>query len=209
MNASNHRKRLFAAGATAAIVLGAASTAAIAAATGGPSGSAHLGGADSEAGCRVPPLAGATVDVELSDMGAMMGGPHGGGPMMNDSQWWQHMPMRGMMRLAVDRLNVRSGTVSLRAFNVGAWRHEVVVLPLRAGKDAGERPIGTDGKVSETGSLGEASRTCGPGEGHPMGIAPGKAGWITMNLKPGRYELICNLPGHYAAGMYAELDVTR
>ena len=40
------------------------------------------------------------------------------------------------------------------------------------------------------------------------GIAPGAAGWVTLHLDPGRYELICNLPGHYAAGMYAELDVT-
>jgi len=31
---------------------------------------------------------------------------------------------------------------------------------------------------------------------------------VTMVLKPGRYEVLCNLPGHYAAGMYAELDVT-
>jgi len=27
-------------------------------------------------------------------------------------------------------------------------------------------------------------------------------------LAAGRYELLCNLPGHYAAGMYTELDVT-
>jgi hypothetical protein len=31
--------------------------------------------------------------------------------------------------------------------------------------------------------------------------------WVTLHLAPGRYELICNLPGHYAAGMFAELDV--
>ncbi len=38
------------------------------------------------------------------------------------------------------------------------------------------------------------------------GIAVGAAGWVT--LEPGRYELVCNLPGHYAAGMYNELDVS-
>ena len=27
-----------------------------------------------------------------------------------------------------------------------------------------------------------------------------------MNLPPGRYELLCNIAGHYGAGMYAELD---
>ena len=30
---------------------------------------------------------------------------------------------------------------------------------------------------------------------------------MTLALKPGRYELVCNLPGHYAAGMHGELDV--
>jgi uncharacterized cupredoxin-like copper-binding protein len=61
--------------------------------------------------------------------------------------------------------------------------------------------------VSEAGSLGEASRTCGAGAGE--GIASGAAGWTTVTLRPGRYELLGNVPGHYAAGMYAELDVTR
>jgi uncharacterized cupredoxin-like copper-binding protein len=33
-------------------------------------------------------------------------------------------------------------------------------------------------------------------------------GWTTITLPPGRYELICNIAGHYGAGMYTELDVT-
>jgi uncharacterized cupredoxin-like copper-binding protein len=32
-------------------------------------------------------------------------------------------------------------------------------------------------------------------------------GWVTLALERGRYELVCNMPGHYAAGMHAELDV--
>lgn len=31
--------------------------------------------------------------------------------------------------------------------------------------------------------------------------------WTTVTLAPGRYELVCSLPGHYGAGMYSELDV--
>jgi uncharacterized cupredoxin-like copper-binding protein len=31
---------------------------------------------------------------------------------------------------------------------------------------------------------------------------------VTLTLGPGSYELVCNLPGHYAAGMHAELDVS-
>jgi uncharacterized cupredoxin-like copper-binding protein len=72
--------------------------------------------------------------------------------------------------------------------------------------------IGPDGKVDEDGSLGEASRTCGPDKGDEqtdnIGIAPGATSWTTLNLPPGRYEVICNIAGHYGAGMYAELDMT-
>ena len=71
---------------------------------------------------------------------------------------------------------------------------------------------GPDGKVDEAGSLGEASRTCGADRGDEQssdyGIAPGTSGWTTLTLPPGRYELICNIAGHYGAGMYAVLDVT-
>jgi uncharacterized cupredoxin-like copper-binding protein len=31
---------------------------------------------------------------------------------------------------------------------------------------------------------------------------------LTLDLKPGRYLLLCNLASHYQSGMYAELTVT-
>jgi uncharacterized cupredoxin-like copper-binding protein len=34
------------------------------------------------------------------------------------------------------------------------------------------------------------------------GLAPGSTGWVTLTLKPGRYELVCDEPWHYAAGMF-------
>ena len=80
------------------------------------------------------------------------------------------------------------------------------MLPLASGASVGTRAVGADNRVSEDGSLGEASNDCGAGTGE--GIAPGHVSWVTITLKPGRYELLCNLPGHYAAGMYAELDAT-
>ncbi len=47
--------------------------------------------------------------------------------------------------------------------------------------------------------------SCGEGPGD--GIAPGAESWVTLHLARGRYELICNLPFHYAMGMFTELDV--
>ena len=52
----------------------------------------------------------------------------------------------------------------------------------------------------------EVSASCGADAGE--GITSGSAGWTTLTLPPGRYELVCNLPNHYAAGMYQELTVT-
>lgn len=134
----------------------------------------------------VPQLEGTTVRVTAVDMGAMMGG-------------------QGPMGLIADRSSAPAGTVSLVLANAGWRTHELVVLPLADGQPVGTRAVGADGTVDESGSLGEASRTGGAGTGD--GIEPQAAGWTTLDLPAGRYELVCNLPGHYAAGMYAELTV--
>jgi uncharacterized cupredoxin-like copper-binding protein len=39
-------------------------------------------------------------------------------------------------------------------------------------------------------------------------LDPGGSGALTVHLDPGKYLLICNVPGHYAAGMWTEFDVT-
>ena len=79
------------------------------------------------------------------------------------------------------------------------------MLPLNANQHPGHRAIGTDGRVDETGSLGQASRSCGADAGD--GVLAGAAAWTTINnVPPGRYELLCNIAGHYGSGMYAELD---
>jgi uncharacterized cupredoxin-like copper-binding protein len=142
------------------------------------------------ASCQPPQLPGQVVDVTLSDMNMMSGGMMQGG---------------GMFGITVSPKQVHTGTVSLRVINTGSLQHELVVLPLASG-GVGEQSVGPDGRVKETGSLGEASATCAPGAG--SGIASGAAGWVTLQLPVGRYELICNFPWHYAMGMHAELDVT-
>lgn len=114
--------------------------------------------------------------------------------------------MGGTMRVVVSRQDVNAGTVSFRVANVGSLVHELVVLPLAAGEQVGSRPVGSDGKVSEADSLGEASNTCGAGAGD--GIDPGALGWVTLDLPRGNYELVCNLASHYASGMYTLLQVT-
>jgi uncharacterized cupredoxin-like copper-binding protein len=118
---------------------------------------------------------------------------------------WRHFT-RGMMRVLVSATSVPAGAVSLKVVNAGYMTHELVVLPLADGQQAGTRRIGVDGTADEADSFGEASATCAAGEGE--GVAAGSSGWVTLQLPAGHYELVCNLPGHYAAGMYAELDIT-
>jgi uncharacterized cupredoxin-like copper-binding protein len=118
----------------------------------------------------------------------MMGGVHG-----------------GMMRLTATPSSIASGPVSFVATNTGTVNHELVVLPMPGNQIVGTRPIQADGTIDETGSLGESSNSCGVGSGD--GIAPAASSWVTVTLAPGRYELVCNLPGHYAAGMYTQLTV--
>jgi uncharacterized cupredoxin-like copper-binding protein len=110
------------------------------------------------------------------------------------------------MMLRATPVSVPAGQISLVVSNMGWRTHELVVLPLATGAAAGARVPDADGKVDETGSLAEVSNSCGEGTGD--GIASGTAGWTTVTLPPGRYELLCNLQNHYANGMHQTLIVT-
>jgi uncharacterized cupredoxin-like copper-binding protein len=144
--------------------------------------------------CSAPgSLPGPIVNVTLADMGMtrMMGGT---------------AQLGARMMLRVSPATIPAGQITVVASNLGWRTHELVILPLAGRAAAGQRVPGSDGKVAETGSLGEASHSCGSETGN--GITSGTVSWTTVTLPPGRYELICNLPNHYADGMYQELVVT-
>lgn len=144
--------------------------------------------------CAAPAsLPGRTVTVMLADagMGSMMGGT---------------APLGAPMTLLGTPTTVQAGRISLVVQNTGLRTHELVILPLGAGSAAGARVPGPDGRVDETGAIGEASASCAADGGE--GIAAGAVGWTTVSLPAGRYELVCDLANHYADGMRQELDVT-
>ena len=144
--------------------------------------------------CAAPSnLPGQTVNVLLGDMGMTQ--------MMSGTA-----PLGAHMMLRLTPAIVPAGKVSLVASNMGWRNHELVIMPLAPGVGVGARTAGPGGKVAETGSLGEASASCGEGRGD--GIPVGSVSWTTVTLTPGRYELICNLANHYADGMHQELLVT-
>ncbi len=202
------------AGAAAAVVLGSGSTLALHAMASGSTGIVPAANPDGGASCTVPSLPGSVTQIALSDMGGTMGRSVGSGfGGMGVAGRTSGMGgvaarggMGGAMSISVSPGTVHAGTVSLEVANRGSIVHELVVLPLSGQARVGQRTVGSDDRVSETGSKGEASTSCGAGAGD--GIAAGAVGWVTLDLAPGRYELVCNIAGHYAAGMYAELDVT-
>jgi uncharacterized cupredoxin-like copper-binding protein len=181
---------------TAAVALIAAA-AVVFAITGAPATRLSTAGAGASAGRGSTPKAGAgagtVVNVSVKDSGGPMG--EGGGPLHG-----------GAMSLKADRTTVPHGTVSFRVTNAGAVHHEMVILPLGNSKAVGARPFGGDARVDEAGSLGEVSRS--DGGKNDSGIVPGTSGHVTLSLKPGQYELVCNVVGHYASGMFTKLTVT-
>jgi uncharacterized cupredoxin-like copper-binding protein len=71
--------------------------------------------------------------------------------------------------------------------------HELVVI--KTSKAANELPVSYR-RASDKGSVGEVED-----------IAGGKSKQLTLNLKKGHYVLVCNLPGHYKAGMRTDFTV--
>lgn len=142
--------------------------------------------------CTPPEASGTLVTFTASDMGAM------GGYMMGGS---------GPMAFTPREAAVRAGSVTLRLVNAGYRSHELLIFSLPAGQQPGARTLSADDRVSEEGALGEAENVCPP-DPDLHGTPPGGTAQLTLQLNPGRYEVICNLPGHYRHGMYALLTVT-
>jgi uncharacterized cupredoxin-like copper-binding protein len=204
----SHRFRVILLISVAALVLGTATTAALAVTASGPRGRSFIGSAPS---CDPPRLPGTIVNITLADMpGTMMGPRMMGaddqfGPAAGPGQPW---PRMRMMSILIDPATVPAGPVSFRVINSGVWIHELDVMPLEARKIPGQRTVGADGRIDESSSLGEVTTCAEYSAGSDIHhITPGGVGWTTITLQPGRYELICNISGHYVAGMYTQLDV--
>jgi uncharacterized cupredoxin-like copper-binding protein len=92
------------------------------------------------------------------------------------------------------------GNVQFNATNQGVIAHEVVVLKTDLATDALPRRAGID-RVDEAAS-GEVI-----GEIEDTELGPGHSANAIMDLAAGRYILLCNLEGHYTAGMYTVFTV--
>jgi uncharacterized cupredoxin-like copper-binding protein len=101
-------------------------------------------------------------------------------------------------RVTATLAHVSAGAITLRIHNQGPDQHELIVAPDRSGG----MPIRADGfTVNE-----EAIQSSEPGSITPQ--QPGGTEDLAIQLAPGRYELFCNMEGHYMGGMHTLLTVS-
>jgi uncharacterized cupredoxin-like copper-binding protein len=100
---------------------------------------------------------------------------------------------------------VSAGTATFTIVNDGTIEHEVVVM--RTDKDSGALPTTAAGAAVETGVVAPRARKGDEPGHHGTHVHAGKRTKTAIRLPRGRYALVCNLPGHYAAGMHANLVV--
>ena len=86
----------------------------------------------------------------------------------------------------------KAGSVTFAVTNAGQVPHELVVI--KTATPAANLLQG--GEANEAGSVGETGE-----------LNAGTSKNVTLKLAAGHYALICNLPGHYAAGQHTDFTV--
>jgi uncharacterized cupredoxin-like copper-binding protein len=94
-----------------------------------------------------------------------------------------------------------AGTTAIEAPNEGAVEHELVLF--KTNMDPAKLPTEADGSVDEE-RLDEVAKEAG----EIADVEAGETKSEEFKLTPGTYVMFCNLPGHYAQGMYGTLTVT-
>lgn len=91
-----------------------------------------------------------------------------------------------------------AGTITIDAPNQGKATHELVLIKTDLATDA--LPLqGTD--------VNEDAFTAAALPGEIPDVKPGTTGTLTVTLPAGRYIMLCNVEGHYKAGMVGTLTV--
>ena len=95
---------------------------------------------------------------------------------------------------------IKAGSVILEAGNFGTIQHELLVF--RSDLAPAQYPLDADGNIVEDGPginlISDADN-----------IDPGGTQSRTVDLtQPGTYLFVCNIPGHFKAGMYSAITVT-
>ena len=94
----------------------------------------------------------------------------------------------GEMWVKADTTSVKAGKVTFAVKNTGATTHGLAIVPAPA---------------KAPGGMLDASAFVAQGKQ----LAGGESDTVTADLKPGSYQLVCFLPGHFAAGQKLDFQV--
>lgn len=100
----------------------------------------------------------------------------------------------GEMFIRLSSQRARVGRVALKADNRGTATHELLVIKTEKAAD----DLGATSERREAGMISQIPS-----------IKPGQRKTLSTEMSPGHYALICNLPGHYEAGMHADLEAVK
>ncbi len=87
----------------------------------------------------------------------------------------------------------KAGKVTFVVKNVGKINHEMIVV--KTNVPPGKLKENANHRVSEAGSVGEVE------------VDHGETRKLTLTLKPGKYQLFCNIASHYSAGQWVGFTV--
>jgi uncharacterized cupredoxin-like copper-binding protein len=93
-----------------------------------------------------------------------------------------------------------AGNTTIEAPNIGSVEHELVLF--KTNMDPAKLPTEANGEVNEE-KMDEISEE----GGEIADVEAGATKSETFKLTPGKYVMFCNLPGHYAQGMYGTVTV--
>jgi uncharacterized cupredoxin-like copper-binding protein len=94
----------------------------------------------------------------------------------------------------------KAGPTVIEAPNEGTVEHELVVF--KSEMDPAKLPTEANGEVNE-----EKMDKIAESAGEIPDVEAGDTKTGNFELTPGKYVIFCNLPGHYAQGMYGTLTV--
>lgn len=106
----------------------------------------------------------------------------------------------GEMKISLDQPTIQSGEVVFNVANHAMTEeHEMILVKLTSADQ--KIPLNTTKHrvdENELNTLGEVAD-----------LKPSDTGTLNVTLKPGSYLLLCNIKGHYEAGMWTRLTVTN
>jgi uncharacterized cupredoxin-like copper-binding protein len=100
--------------------------------------------------------------------------------------------------IATGTATAAGGLIDFTVANNGPSPHEFLIF--QADQDPAELPL-KDGRVDE--GSDQITKVFDSGDN----ITPGASKTFHAALRPGKYVLVCNLPGHYLAGMHTAFTV--